>query len=98
LWGASTGYGRQNGTFLPCHLEFAVSREQLTLALEPLTARGIETRGFDGQPCREPGVIGWMPSAPIHFREPEGHSLEFITILPHSPNPGIIGRIPNGKS
>jgi lactoylglutathione lyase len=36
-------------------------------------------------------VIGWMPSAQIYFRDPDGHSLEFISILPEEPEPGFIG-------
>jgi hypothetical protein len=30
----------------------------------------------------EPTVIGWMLSAQVYFRDPDGHMLEFITILP----------------
>ena len=74
-----------------CHFAFAVSFEQLVSALEKLNERGIETRGFGGEPYREPSVIGWMPSAQIYFRDPDGHSLEFITILPDAPSPGFNG-------
>jgi lactoylglutathione lyase len=91
LWGASTGYGRLNGVFTPCHLAFAVLPDQLTRAIEQLSACGIETRGLDGQPCQEPSVIGWMPSAQFYFRDPDGHSLEFIAILPDTPDPEFIG-------
>ena len=91
LWGASTGYGRQNGVLARCHLAFAVSFEQLQRAIEKLNERGIETRGFGGSRTREPSVIGWMPSAQIYFRDPDGHSLEFIAILPEAPNASFVG-------
>jgi lactoylglutathione lyase len=91
LWGPTTGFGRQNGVITQCHFAFAVSFDQLVRAIEKLNARGIQTRGFSGEPCREPSVIGWMPSAQVYFRDPDGHSLEFITILPDAPNPGFTG-------
>ena len=50
--------------------------EQLLQAIEKLKAHGIETAGFGGKPTREPWVIGWMPSAQIYFRDPDGHSLD----------------------
>jgi lactoylglutathione lyase len=91
LWGASTGYGRQNGVLTPCHLAFKVSFQQLERNVRKLIERGIETRGFGGKPTSEPSVIGWMPSAQIYFRDPDGHSLEFIAILSEPPKPAFIG-------
>ena len=91
LWGPSTGYGRQNGILTRCHLAFAVSFEELRRAITLLRGRGIETRGFGGNATSEPSVIGWMPSAQIYFRDPDGHSLEFIAILPQHPNLGFVG-------
>lgn len=91
LWGASTGYGRQNGAITRCHLAFAVSFEELVGAIKKLNEHGIETRGFGGNATREPSVIGWMPSAQIYFRDPDDHSLEFITILPEPPDASFVG-------
>jgi lactoylglutathione lyase len=91
LWGASTGYGRQNGVITRCHLAFAVSFDQLQGAIEKLKQRGLETFGFGGKLTNEPSVIGWMPSAQVYFRDPDGHSLEFITILPETPNASFVG-------
>jgi lactoylglutathione lyase len=91
LWGASTGYGRQNGVLMRCHLAFSVSFEQLQRAIVELNERGIETSGFGGKLTTEPSVIGWMPSAQIYFRDPDGHSLEFITILSETPNASFVG-------
>jgi len=98
LWSASTGYGRLNGVLTPCHLAFAVPFEQLQRAIAKLNERGIETRGFGGNPAREPSVIGWTPSAQIYFRDPNGHSLEFITLLPDPPDPDSLEPTANGKT
>lgn len=91
LWGPGTGYGRQNGIITRCHLAFAVSFEALKAAMTKLNERGIETRGFGGKRALEPSVIGWMPSAQIYFRDPDDHSLEFISILPERPEGEFIG-------
>ncbi len=91
LWGPTTGFGRRNGVLTRCHFAFAVSFEQLVGAIAKLNDCGIETRGFGGEPSREPSVIGWMPSGQVYFRDPDGHSLEFITILPDAPNPDFTG-------
>lgn len=29
----------------------------------------------------EPSVIGWMPAAAIYFRDPDGHLIEYLTML-----------------
>jgi lactoylglutathione lyase len=91
LWGPTTTYGWQNGAHRTCHFAFAVSLDQLIQAIEKLKERGIETVGFGGKPTREPSVIGWMPSAQIYFRDPDGHSLEYITLLPDPPDASFIG-------
>jgi hypothetical protein len=33
-----------------------------------------------------------MPSAQVYFRDPDGHMLEFISILPELANPKFNGR------
>jgi lactoylglutathione lyase len=91
LWGLNTGYGRQHGVLTRCHLAFSVSLEELQLVIVKLNDRGIETFGFGGNSTTEPSVIGWMPSAQIYFRDPDDHSLEFITILPEPPNASFVG-------
>src|SRR5262249_1802983 len=91
LWGPTTFYGRTDGTPSPRHFAFAVSFEQLLAAIDNLQGRGIATTAFGGQPTREPTVIGWMPSAQIYFRDPDGHSLEYIALLPDPPDAGFIG-------
>ena len=98
LWGPNTAYGQENGIVRKSHVAFAVSFDQLLATIERLNKHGIETFGFDGFKTREPTVIGWMPSAQIYFRDPDGHALEFISILPDPPNPKFIGVYSNWKN
>ena len=91
LWGPGTSYGPKNGIARKSHLAFAVSFDQLLAAIKRLNECGIETLGFGGHQTNEPTVIGWMPSAQIYFRDPDGHMLEFISILPDRPDSTFIG-------
>jgi lactoylglutathione lyase len=34
-------------------------------------------------------VFAWMPAVAIYFNDPDGHSLEFIAILPGKPRPEL---------
>ena len=97
LWGSGTVYGPKDGTARKCHLAFAVSFDQLLAAIEKLNGFGIETFGFGGHQTMEPTVIGWMPSAQIYFRDPDGHTVEFINILPDPPDPTFIGTYSSWK-
>ncbi len=91
LWGPTTAYGSNDSVMAKCHVAFAVSLDQLIDAIKKLNEDGIDTFGFGGERAHEPTVIGWMPSAQIYFRDPDGHMLEFITILPDPPNPSFNG-------
>jgi lactoylglutathione lyase len=97
LWGPDTVYGRQAGVARSCHVAFAMTLDQLFAAIKKLNEHGIETLGFGGERTDQPTVIGWMPSAQIYFRDPDGHMLEFITILPDPPNPNFNGRYSEWK-
>lgn len=98
LWGPNTTYGQDNGIARKCHLAFAVPFHELLAAIRKLNECGIETLGFDGHQTHEPTVIGWMPSVQIYFRDPDGHILEFISILPDPPDPGFIGTYSDWKN
>ena len=45
----------------------------------------IEPRGFGQEACEEPVVLCWMPAAAVYFADPDGHSLEFLAMLPDAP-------------
>jgi lactoylglutathione lyase len=88
LWGPTTSLGRD---FRKCHIALAVSLVELLQAGEALRRRGVISRNFLDEETTEPSVIGWMPSAQIYFRDPDGHSLELIALLDDPPNPTFIG-------
>lgn len=70
------------------HVAFDVTLEDLLAAPERLEQSGIQPLSFFGAPAREPSVIGWMPAAAVYFRDPDGHMLEYLTMLDEAPRPG----------
>jgi len=88
LWGPGTSYGKRPHQ---CHLAIAVSLPELLAAGQRLNDLGICTRNFAGEKTAEPSVIGWMPSVQLYFSDPDGHSLEYISLLDDPPDPGFIG-------
>ena len=69
------------------HLAFAVSVDDVVAAPEALRSAGITPLDFNGHPTTEPVVLAWMPAASVYFRDPDGHLLEFIAMLPDQPRP-----------
>jgi lactoylglutathione lyase len=90
LWGPTTSYGRE---FHKSHLAFAVSLAELVRAGERLRSSGVTCHDFLGRETDEPSVIGWMPSAQLYFRDPDGHSVEFIALLDDTPDASFIGSL-----
>jgi len=90
LWGPSTPHGSKPHK---CHFAIAVSLPELLAAGARLSNLGIATRNFGGDETTEPSVIGWMPSAQLYFRDEDGHSVEFITLLDDAPDPEFIGSL-----
>src|SRR4051812_36722194 len=72
----------------PGHFAFRASIEDvLTRAVAYLKERHLEARNFLNDGSERPMVFGWMPAIAIYFRDPDGHSLEFIAMLPDEPRP-----------
>jgi lactoylglutathione lyase len=46
-----------------------------------LKDQGIIPLSFFGKESIEPSVIGCMPAAAIYFRDPDGHLMEYLTML-----------------
>jgi lactoylglutathione lyase len=88
LWGPSTTHGSH---FRTCHFAIRLTLPELLASGKRLVASGITCENFMGEKTVEPSVIGWMPSAQLYFRDPDGHSLEFISLLDEQPAPGFIG-------
>ena len=67
------------------HVAFRVELADVLAAPDALRAAGITPLGFDGRPTDLPDVLAWMPAAVVYFRDPAGHLLEYVAMLPHKP-------------
>ncbi|MEO8439640.1 MAG: VOC family protein [Spartobacteria bacterium] len=90
LWGSTTLYGKDPH---PSHFAIALSLPDLLAAGNRISALGIVTHNFAGEETAEPSVIGWMPSAQLYFRDPDGHSVEFIALLDDPSDASFIGAL-----
>ena len=80
---------------LRLHIAFATELEQVRRSVAVLRSKGIVPRSGGGGPeIDEPTVFPWMPAASVYFDDPDGHSLEYIAVLPHPPRPDMQGRVP----
>lgn len=82
LWGVGSAPIGMN-----LHIAFSVGLEDLERSVQALRDAGL-TPHFNGTPIDEPVVLAWMPAASVYFQDPDGHSLEFITLLTDQPRPG----------
>lgn len=71
---------------LTLHIAFDVNLSDLLDAPNRLKALGISPLTFFGKETEEPSVISWMPAAAIYFRDPDGHLIEFLTMLDAEPD------------
>jgi lactoylglutathione lyase len=69
------------------HTAFSTSLADVLAAPEALQAAGIMPLDFDGRPTDHPVVLAWMPAAAVYFRDPDGHLLEYVAMLPQEPRP-----------
>ena len=67
------------------HTAFRASLADVLAAPAALQAAGVTPLDFDHRPTDQPIVFGWMPAASIFFRDPDGHLLEYIAMLPEPP-------------
>lgn len=66
---------------LSLHLAFEASLEDVLAACEGLRSTGVTPLSFFGAETSEPSVIGWMPAVAVYFRDPDGHSIEYLAML-----------------
>jgi lactoylglutathione lyase len=71
------------------HFAIRISRDDMKQAVQFLKERGLEVENFLNDGTERPLVFGWMPAVSIYFRDPDGHSLEFIATLPDKPRPDL---------
>jgi lactoylglutathione lyase len=82
LWLAGPGPQR-----MTMHIAFRVSAAEVVAAPQILKSAGVTPLDFDGRPTDEPVVIAWIPGVSMFFRDPDGHLLEYIAMLPDRPRP-----------
>lgn len=75
------------------HIAFDVALPRIFESIAALRQAGLTPRSGDGAPIDEPVVLSWMPAASVYFDDPDGHSLEFISMLDETPRPDL-GQIP----
>lgn len=95
LWGPGTQYGTP---FRKCHLGISIPLPELLEAGKRLNEKGLHPYDFTGKGTTEPSVIGWMPSAQLYFEDPDGHCVEFITLLEDEPVPSFFGPLSHWQS
>ena len=69
------------------HIAFRVGADEIAATIPKLRTAGIAPRD------PEPVVHCWMPAASVYFDDPDGHSLEYIAMLPDPPRPDLAGRV-----
>lgn len=79
---------------LRLHIAFQTELEQVIRSVDAPRAWGVMPRSSGGGPeVDEPVVFPWMPAASVYFDDPDGHSLECISILPDAARPDLPGRV-----
>lgn len=71
------------------HYAFETSIEKMKSIVPWLKERGLKVRNFLDDGTEDPFVFAWMPAVSIYFSDPDGHSLEFISVLPDEPQPEL---------
>jgi lactoylglutathione lyase len=69
------------------HTAFRATLEDVLAAPAKLRASGVVPLDFNGRATDLPVVLAWMPAAAVYFRDPTGHLLEYIAMLPEAPRP-----------
>lgn len=75
--------------FRPNHFAFSLPYEEFMEVPTFLTSKGILVEGDFGLDNSEPIVHAWMPAASLYFRDPDGNSLEYLTLLDGEPRPEL---------
>jgi lactoylglutathione lyase len=70
---------------LSLHIALRASLGEVLGACDALRSNDVMPLSFFGTETTEPSVIGWMPAAAVYFRDPDGHLIEYLAMLPDPP-------------
>ncbi|WP_421360821.1 VOC family protein [Agrobacterium rosae] len=73
------------------HIAFRTTIDQVIASPASLRSKSIVPRSGGGTEIDEPIVFPWMPAVSVYFHDLDGHSLEYIAILPEKARPDIHG-------
>lgn len=71
------------------HIAFGITYSEIIKAIGWLKEKGIEATESFGLAPTEPVVHAWMPAASVYFPDPDGNSLEFISVLDGDSRPEL---------
>lgn len=74
---------------LRLHFAFQVTLDTAVASVAALRGAGLHPRSGGREPIDEPEVIPWIPAASVYFDDPDGHSLEYIAMLPEAARPDL---------
>jgi lactoylglutathione lyase len=74
---------------LRLHFAFAVPLADLLAAPAALRKAGVTPCAPNLKESDEPSVYGWMPAAVVFFRDPDEHSIEYLSMLDMPPRPEL---------
>ena len=72
------------------HFAFRCDKEDIIhRSVQFLKDRDLKPYNFLKDGTEQPMVFAWMPALAIYFKDPDGHDLEFISILEGDPRPDL---------
>jgi lactoylglutathione lyase len=88
LWGRGPWENHPASSPVPrSHFAFQATVDNVVASVAALLAVGLRPRSSFGDAIEEPDVHPWIPAASVYFDDPDGHSLEYIAVLPDRPVP-----------
>lgn len=75
------------------HFAFEIPLSEFTETIDTLAQKGVLLDNFVGDKTGRPYVFGWMPAVSMFAEDPDGHLIEWLSMLPGEAKPEL-GVIP----
>ncbi len=87
IWGSKS----PNPPISPGHFHFAfeVEASDFDSIVTRLKNLNVQPLDFHSQPTEEPVVIAWVPNLSVYFKDPDGHTLEFLATMNEAARPEL---------